>query len=64
MTDCNNKACENCTCGRAAGASVDVLHANANFKPAGRPQHIVRRDAVTAAKRLAVRFEESLKILA
>lgn len=64
MTDCLNKACENCTCGRAANASVDLFHANSNFKPEARPKRPVRHDPVDAAKRLVVRFEESLKILA
>jgi hypothetical protein len=64
MTQCNNKVCKNCTCGRAAYLSVDRVHANANFKPAARPKRVVRRDPVEAAMRMTVRFEESLKILA
>lgn len=64
MTDCINKACENCTCGRASDASVDLVHANSNFHPSERPKRIVRRDPIIAAQHLAVRFEESLKILA
>ena len=64
MTDCTNRTCENCTCGRADSAPVDNVHANSNFLPAPRPDKVVRRDPVDAAKQLAVRFEETLKILA
>jgi len=64
MTRCVAKAWTNCTCGRAAYGSVDRVHANANFKAVERPNPVVRRNSVEAAKYLAVRFEESLKILA
>lgn len=64
VTHCDNKPCQHCTCGRVTYACVGHMCANSNFGPVERPKGIVRRDPVAAAKRLAVRFEESLKILA